>query len=83
VKSGQERGPSRHRLGVLGERDFRLFFTGYAASLVAAAMVLVALTFAVLQEGRPASDVGLVLAAETVPLVVRVLTGEFTLGGAR
>ena len=32
--TGQERGTSRLRLGVLGERDFRLFFTGYTASVV-------------------------------------------------
>jgi MFS family permease len=73
--TGQEPGTSRHRFGVLGERDFRLFFTGYTTSLVGAAMVPVALTFAVLQEGRPASDVGYVLAAETVPLVALLLFG--------
>src|SRR5229473_2018985 len=49
--------------------------TGYTTSLVGAAMVPVALTFAVLQEGRPTADVGYVLAAETVPLVVLLLAG--------
>ena len=63
-------------LGVLAERNFRLFITGYATSLVGAAMVPVALTFAVLQEGRSAADVGYVLAAEAVPLVCLVLIGE-------
>jgi MFS family permease len=72
--TGQQ-AAARHRFGVLAERDFRLFFTGYSTSLVGAAMVPVALTFAVLQEGRPASDVGYVLAAETVPLVVLLLIG--------
>ncbi len=62
-------------LGVLAERDFRLFFIGYSTSLVGAAMVPVALTFAVLQEGRATADVGYVLAAETVPLVVLLLAG--------
>jgi predicted MFS family arabinose efflux permease len=63
------------KLGVLAERNFRLFITGYACSLAGAAMVPVALTFAVLQEGRSAADVGYVLAAEAVPLVCLVLIG--------
>lgn len=67
--------PPRRRFGLLAEQDFRLFFTGYTTSLVGAAMVPVALTFAVLQQGRPAADVGYVLAAETVPLVVLLLAG--------
>lgn len=62
-------------VAVLGERNFRLFFTGYVTSLVGSAMVPVALTFAVLDEGRGTSDVGYVLAAETVPLVVLLLAG--------
>ena len=68
-------GGWRGQLGLLAERDFRLFFTGYATSLVGAAMVPVALTFAVLQQGRSAEDVGYVLAAETVPLVILLLAG--------
>jgi predicted MFS family arabinose efflux permease len=63
------------RLGVLAERNFRLFIIGYATSLVGSAMVPVALTFAVLQEGHSASDVGFVLAAEAIPLVCLVLIG--------
>jgi MFS family permease len=63
------------RLGVLGERNFRLFFTGYATSLFGAAMVPVALTFAVLNQGYGATDVGYVLAAQTVPLVGLLLIG--------
>ena len=63
------------RLGVLGERNFRLFFAGYATSLFGAAMVPVALTFAVLNQGYGAADVGYVLAAETVPLVALLLIG--------
>jgi len=73
--AGQGGGRSHRRFGVLAERDFRLFFIGYTTSLVGAAMVPVALTFAVLQEGRAISDVGSVLAAETVPLVVLLLAG--------
>ena len=73
--TGPQPGGWRGRLGALAERDFRLFFTGYATSLVGAAMVPVALTFAVLQQGRSAEDVGYVLAAETVPLVILLLAG--------
>lgn len=57
------------------ERDFRLFFTGYTTSLAGSAMVPVALAFAVLQSGRGAADVGYVLAAQTLPLVVLLLAG--------
>jgi predicted MFS family arabinose efflux permease len=65
----------RVRQGVLTERNFRLFIIGYATSLTGAAMVPVALTFAVLQEGRGTADVGYVLAAEAVALVALVLIG--------
>ncbi|MGH3401088.1 MAG: MFS transporter [Streptosporangiaceae bacterium] len=69
------RGWLPDRRGVLGERDFRLFFTGYVVSLVGAAMVPVALTFGVLERGGSAGEVGEVLAAETVPLLVLLLFG--------
>jgi MFS family permease len=60
---------------VLAERDYRLFVLGYSASLAGSAMVPVALTFAVLNEGHSTADVGYVLAAETVPLVALLLVG--------
>lgn len=63
------------RRSVLGERDYRLFVLGYSASLAGSAMVPVALTFAVLNEGHGTADVGYVLAAETVPLVALLLVG--------
>ena len=63
------------RLGVLGERDIRLFFTGYTASLAGSSMVPVALSFAVLKSGHGSGAVGAVLAAETVPLVLLLLLG--------
>lgn len=66
---------ARSWFGVLAEREFRLFFTGYTTSLVGAAMVPVALVFAVLEQGRSTADVGYVLAAETVPLVTLLLAG--------
>jgi MFS family permease len=63
------------RLGALGERNFRLFFIGYATSLIGGMMVPVALTFAVLNHGFGTADVGYVLATETAPLVALLLLG--------
>ncbi len=60
--------------GALRERNFRLFFIGQTASQVGSGMAPVAIVFAVLAHGS-ASDVGYVLAAETVPLVVLLLAG--------
>lgn len=60
---------------MLSERNFRLFFTGYTASLVGSAMVPVALTFAVLDQGDGTAGVGYVLAADTIPLVALLLLG--------
>jgi MFS family permease len=63
-------------LGALHERNFRLYFLGQATSSVGTGMMPVALAFAVLALHRgSASEVGAVLAAETVPLVVFLLTG--------
>jgi MFS family permease len=61
--------------GALAERNFRLFFTGYTTSLIGSAMVSVALSFAVLDQGGSATDVGWVLAAHTVPLILLLLVG--------
>jgi MFS family permease len=69
------RGNLAGRVGVLGERNFRLFFVGYTTSLIGTFMVPVALTFAVLAQGGTTADVGYVLAAETVPLVALLLVG--------
>ncbi len=63
------------RAGVLAERKFCLFFLGYGVSLTGSGMVPVALTFAILGQGRGAGDVGLVLAAETAAMVVLLLAG--------
>jgi len=73
VSTGREQRPGR--LGVLGERNFRLFFIGYVSSLVGSAMVPVALMFAVLDQGDGTAAVGYVLGAETVPLVALLLLG--------
>jgi MFS family permease len=58
----------------LTERNFRLFFIGQTASQIGSGMAPVAIVFAVLAHGT-ASDVGYVLAAETVPLVILLLVG--------
>ena len=61
-------------IGALKQRNFRVFFIGQAASQIGTGMVPVAISFAVLAHGS-ASDVGFVLAAGTVPLVVFLLVG--------
>lgn len=62
------------RVGVLRERNFRLFFIGQSTSQVGSGMAPVAITFAVLAHGN-ATDVGLVSAAGLVPLVLLLLVG--------
>jgi predicted MFS family arabinose efflux permease len=60
---------------VLRQRDFRLFFIGQSVSLFGDGMNRVALAFAVLSVGGSASEVGLVLAARTLPEVACLLVG--------
>ncbi|MBA2475760.1 MAG: MFS transporter, partial [Actinobacteria bacterium] len=58
------------------ERDFRLLFLGRLVSLLGSAVAPIALSFAVLDDlGGSASDLGLVLAASTVPTIVFLLVG--------
>ena len=59
----------------LHEREFRLLFTGQTLSLVGDGMVSVALPFAVLDLTGSVTDLGLVLAAFTLPLVAFLLVG--------
>jgi hypothetical protein len=54
------------RLALLAERDFRTFYAGYATSLLGSAMSEIALTFAVLDSGGTAADLGYVFAAAAV-----------------
>jgi len=63
------------RLGALGNRDFRLFFAGQTVSLLGDGMNSVALSFAVLDLTGDPADLGYVLAAGSVPLVVFLLVG--------
>jgi predicted MFS family arabinose efflux permease len=59
----------------LREREFRLLFTAHAISAVGDFLVPVALAFAVLDLTGSASDLGFVLTARLVPLVLFMLAG--------
>jgi MFS family permease len=63
------------RLAVLRARDFRLFYAGYSASLLGTAMSSVAIAFAVLGDGGTATGLGVVFAANIVPMVAFMLFG--------
>ncbi len=63
------------RRGVLSRREFRLLFAGSAVSSFGDRLVPVALAFAVLDLTGSVTDLGVVLAAQTVPLVAFVLLG--------
>lgn len=64
----------RESLGALYEREFRLLFTGQLISLLGDAFTSVALAFAVLSIGN-GTDLGIVFAAKSVPLVTFLLVG--------
>ncbi|MFB7472420.1 MFS transporter [Kitasatospora sp. NPDC056184] len=75
-----ERIPARprrlsSRLAVLGERDFRWFFVGYATSLVGSSMAPVAVAFAVLDGGGGGTELGWVMAARILPIVLVMVAG--------
>jgi MFS family permease len=71
---GSQARPWR-RVRVFRDRDFARFFAGYATSLLGTSMSSLAVTFAVLDGGGTASDLGLVLAAGIVPQVLFMLGG--------
>jgi MFS family permease len=60
---------------VLKQREYRLLFSGYVASLLGDGMVAVALAFAVLDSGGSPSELGLVLAARLLALLASLLAG--------
>ena len=64
-----------HWLGPLSSRDFRLFLAGRLTSFIGTGMLPVALAFAVLGRHGSTSEVGYVLGAETLPLVLFLLVG--------
>src|SRR5215204_4264250 len=62
--------------GALRERQFRLLWLGQTTSTLGDGLVPVALAFAVISSlDRGPTALGLVLAAQTLPLVVFVLAG--------
>ena len=65
----------QHSLGPLREREFRLMFGARTISFVGGAFANVALAFAVLELTGSKADLGYVLAARTVPMVVFLLVG--------
>ncbi len=65
----------RETLAPLRERSFRLFFLGRALSMLGSAMAGIALAFAVLDLTGSASDLGIVLAAFSIPMIVFMLVG--------
>lgn len=62
-------------MGVLRLREFRLLLGAQAVSIVGDRMVGIALAFAVLELGGSATEVGIVLACRTLPLVATLLVG--------
>ena len=73
---GNYRGKFRDgRLGVLAGRDFRRFYHGYSTSLLGTAMSSVAIAFAVLGTGGTTTGLGIVFAANIVPMVAFMLAG--------
>jgi len=62
-------------LAVLRVREFRLLFAGQTISLIGDGMLLVSLSFAVLDLTGSVSDLGFVLAAYRAPTVAAVLVG--------
>lgn len=65
----------RDVLRVLRHRDFRLLWLAQSASVVGDNIVLVALALFVVERTGSATDLGLVLAAKSLPLVVFLLIG--------
>jgi MFS family permease len=65
----------RLRAGPLGRRDFRFLFLGRTTSFIGNAFANVALAFAVLDLTGSKADLGLVLAARSLPTVIFLLVG--------
>jgi MFS family permease len=63
------------RLGPLRERQFRLLFLGRVVSFLGSGMAPIALAFAVLELTGSKADLGLVLAARSLPQIVFLLVG--------
>src|ERR1700689_2335800 len=63
------------RLGPLAGSNFRRFYVGYATSMLGTSMSAVAIAFAVLASGGTATSLGVVFAANIVPMVAFMLGG--------
>jgi MFS family permease len=63
------------RFAALRERNFRNLFLGQSVSVIGDGITPVAITFAVLDLTGSATDLGLVLAAQSVPLAALALVG--------
>ena len=75
ASGGTGRRVRRSGIAPLREREFRLLFPGRTVSLVGSAIAPVALAFAVLDLTGSKTDLGLVLAAREIPLIVFLLAG--------
>ena len=76
-RAGGSFGPMRlpRRLAALRERNYRLFFTGQALSTLGDSMTPVAISFAILDRGGTAAQIGWVLGAGTAAMVLLLLFG--------
>ena len=63
------------RLSPLADRKFRIFYAGYATSLLGSAMSPIAINFALLDRGVSPAGLGVVLAAGVVPQVLFMISG--------
>jgi MFS family permease len=63
------------RRGPLAEREFSLLFVGRTVSLFGSAFAPIALAFAVLDLTGSATDLGVVIAAGVVPMILFILVG--------
>lgn len=63
---------------MLRRRDFRRFFIGYTTSLLGSAMAATATTFALLDNGYSATDLGLTFATGILPILVCLPIGGVT-----
>lgn len=63
------------RTGVLGERSFRLLVVGQGVSSIGDGVAPIALAFGILQLTGSVRDLGVILAARSLPLIVFVLIG--------
>lgn len=66
---------TNRNLAALTEAEFRKLFLGQAISVVGTMLTIVALPFAVLSIGGSATDIGLVEAANLVPMAIMLLVG--------